>query len=487
MDQENQNSEDGKKDSRSIKADDHGLESKRKELKSLELRLLEKEIDGERRKLEEKIREHRQKLAEPSVKDDESREVMIQQWLSKLEVLEGQIKEEINMEERKKVSTSEEGEGLKEESPHAKSKMQILLDLVNEKRTVGLNQAATQLGWKKQSIETYSTILENRGYIGVRRRLLREPILFLKKRGPIPTTPSSGKRLHSAHQIKPDSEEAFNKLCQELETDFFGVMRIYGEVGDKSFAAGILLKDGLIIGASTEELSTNTLWYGEEAIECIQNHLVGTKGGLEVYAFNKEDEENILKDNQEPKLENQIPLTTFGLKIRGNLAKWVQQQKAFLSGGKLKFNLLVGPWTTSTAAAIPTSGKGGLQPQENVLNFTEKFKLVNFARSPPKPKSKPKLVTSRPLVVEEKKRNVEEELRLRAPRGGTKKVQTKLDLMLKLIQKKGVVKMPTLVNQLKVPESQIEEWGRILESSGLILVNIPLMGDPEFRKIELVD
>ncbi|MFH1721331.1 MAG: hypothetical protein ABH950_01865, partial [Candidatus Altiarchaeota archaeon] len=80
----------------------------------------------------------------------------------------------------------------------------------------------------------------------------------------------------------------------------------------------------------------------------------------------------------------------------------------------------------------------------------------------------------------EKKRSA---VTLTQTKGGSKKVHTKLDLMLSIINKRGVVKMTTLIKELNSTESQIEGWGRILENGGLVVVNIPLMGDPEFKKV----
>ncbi|MFH1722351.1 MAG: hypothetical protein ABH950_07095, partial [Candidatus Altiarchaeota archaeon] len=84
-----------------ISSSDHDLEKKRKELKSLELLLLEKEIANEKRKLESKIEDRKKALA--STEEEETiGDVKIQQWLSKLEMLEGQLKIEMQQSGQEK-------------------------------------------------------------------------------------------------------------------------------------------------------------------------------------------------------------------------------------------------------------------------------------------------------------------------------------------------------------------------------------------------
>ncbi len=487
---------------------DDVLDSRRRELKSLELLLLEKEINSEKRKLEQKIAERKKALIASDGDEESTQDAMIHQWLSKLEMLESQLKDELQQGEETPSESSDrsgpfvdaDGEPRKSSK---RSRIQIFAEYLKKKGTVRLSVASKEMGWKKSSVETYASVLEHKGYASIKRPFLREPRIVYHPPGRAkgsgressPTLTSGkkaptsagkgGKPVRGGRMIAPDSEEAFTRIIAALRTDFFGVLRMYGSAADKQFAAGLLVSDGDIIGASLEELSTETVWQGDEAIDGIRHNLAGTKGTLELYAFPPSDRDAILEKNTPVLLASPIALSEFGLTIRGNLAKWAAAQKGFLSGGSLSLKTIVGPWTTSQAReSLASTASGGASGPTATLKFKESFDLASFARKAPAtvPKGPP---ASKPIATAPGAQAAGEGDDLRAQRSGQggKKVRTKLDRMLLIIQKEGMVKMSVLVRELNAPEAKIEEWGRILENGGLITVDIPLMGDPEFRKM----
>lgn len=63
-------------------------------------------------------------------------------------------------------------------------------------------------------------------------------------------------------------------------------------------------------------------------------------------------------------------------------------------------------------------------------------------------------------------------------------LETDVDKLLKIIEKKESVAVDELAGTLKVNEEKIEEWGRLLEEHGLIRMEYPTFGKPVFKFVK---
>lgn len=62
------------------------------------------------------------------------------------------------------------------------------------------------------------------------------------------------------------------------------------------------------------------------------------------------------------------------------------------------------------------------------------------------------------------------------------KVDTDIDEILQIVERRGSIRMDEIQKRLTIPEDKIEEWGKILERHNLIEMFYPPIGKPEFRK-----
>jgi len=62
------------------------------------------------------------------------------------------------------------------------------------------------------------------------------------------------------------------------------------------------------------------------------------------------------------------------------------------------------------------------------------------------------------------------------------KVETDIDEILQIVERKGSIGIGEIKKRLMLPEDKIEEWGKILEKHNLIEMFYPPIGKPEFRK-----
>lgn len=62
------------------------------------------------------------------------------------------------------------------------------------------------------------------------------------------------------------------------------------------------------------------------------------------------------------------------------------------------------------------------------------------------------------------------------------KVETDIDEILQIVERKGSISLGEIKKKLMLPEDKIEEWGKILERHNLIEMFYPPIGKPEFRK-----
>lgn len=63
-------------------------------------------------------------------------------------------------------------------------------------------------------------------------------------------------------------------------------------------------------------------------------------------------------------------------------------------------------------------------------------------------------------------------------------LETDVDKLLKIIEKKESVAVDELAGSLKISEEKIEEWGRLLEEHGLIRMEYPTFGKPVFKFVK---
>ncbi len=64
-------------------------------------------------------------------------------------------------------------------------------------------------------------------------------------------------------------------------------------------------------------------------------------------------------------------------------------------------------------------------------------------------------------------------------------VETYLDEILKIVEREGSVSVDEIRKRLEIPESKVEEWGKVLEKHNLIEVYYPPVGKPVFKKKEV--
>ena len=66
--------------------------------------------------------------------------------------------------------------------------------------------------------------------------------------------------------------------------------------------------------------------------------------------------------------------------------------------------------------------------------------------------------------------------------GEVKIIETKIDQLIKIVEKDGSIPIPILSRELKVHPEQIERWARILEEQGILEIIYPPIGPPKLRK-----
>jgi CBS domain-containing protein len=63
-----------------------------------------------------------------------------------------------------------------------------------------------------------------------------------------------------------------------------------------------------------------------------------------------------------------------------------------------------------------------------------------------------------------------------------RKIDTDIDEVLNIVERKGSIDIDEIKKKLMLPEDKIEEWGKILESHGLLELFYPAVGKPKLRK-----
>jgi len=64
------------------------------------------------------------------------------------------------------------------------------------------------------------------------------------------------------------------------------------------------------------------------------------------------------------------------------------------------------------------------------------------------------------------------------------KLETDIDKLLALVKEEGSIKFSKAAKKFNVPESRIEEWGKILEDYKLVKLHYPPIGDPKLKMIK---
>ena len=62
------------------------------------------------------------------------------------------------------------------------------------------------------------------------------------------------------------------------------------------------------------------------------------------------------------------------------------------------------------------------------------------------------------------------------------KVDTDIDEILRIVERKGSISVGEIKDKLMIPEDKIEEWGKVLEHHNLVEVFYPPIGKPELRR-----
>lgn len=335
--------------------------------------------------------------------------------------------------------------------------------------------------------------------------------LFRKK-------PQEAGKMIGGERRSAQNKEEFINLCQDLSSEFMGVMRLYSKTEGKKYSAALLLEKGDIIGASFEDEAEQITTFKEDALENIKNKLSGTVGDLEIFSFKEGDIESVKSQNPEVILSEPVSFSNLGIKIRLNLV-------------------------TEETEKQNAGDKNGLQVKQ--INIGSKFRLIEFARGIPVSVSIPKILEKpatpeikkievnkpkTPNQNEDRKNMLEIDLKLKAQEGKIGlplsaakaerlaelkrqrqkedlelmkrisqikakkeeqkpaqvcKVETSIDRLYQLVQKQGRVKIDEeLAKQLGVSKAQIESWSLILEEHNLVDLHYPAIGEPEIRKKE---
>lgn len=273
-------------------------------------------------------------------------------------------------------------------------------------------------------------------------------------------------------QVLTKTKKKFQNFCESLTKDFKGVMRLYGKLDDKLYTAGLLLERGSIIAASFEDTDNKKIVFKEEAITQIKKKLYGTKGDLDVYAFNKEDMKKAREGNNEALLTSAIPLLSLGMKIRSKVKTWAKK--------------------TSLKSLAE-----GEKPRITRLRTEECFNLADFAHkisdSPP-PEKEDKLKELRISDLNKKRFNeimrgkrrkqaiASRKKKYRETPTGLGMMETPIDRLYQLVQKHNRLRIDDrLTHELGVSRSQLEGWAAILDRYKLVELHYTAIGKAEIR------
>lgn len=316
-------------------------------------------------------------------------------------------------------------------------------------------------------------------------------------------------KLPNGKQVLTETKEKFLDFCESLTKDFRGVMRLYGKLNGKLYIAGLLLEKGNVIAASFEDVDNEKIIFKEEAISQIKERLSGTKGDLEVYAFNDRDMKKASEGNKEALLISPVPFSSLGMRIRSKIETWAKKTspESFARGEKPEIKELKteeGFNLADFAHKFPeifSSRKGERLELKKVQlkkeEIPEEKEVVSIDLSKIKESLKEVSDLKKEKLNELKRKRQIEDIALRKKiskitgKGyretvrDTCKIETSIDKLYQLIQEHNRLKIDNrLVRRLGVSRSQIESWAMILEEHNLVELHYPAIGEPEIRKIK---
>ncbi|ODS42664.1 MAG: hypothetical protein MSIBF_05010 [Candidatus Altiarchaeales archaeon IMC4] len=347
----------------------------------------------------------------------------------------------------------------------------------------------------------------------------------------------------SGKRFIPKSREEFLKFCENLSETFNGMMRLSAAIGKDSYIVGLLVKNGVVVGASFEHIETKELIFGDDAMDRIKDKFTGTKGSLGIFAFTEKEINQALETNKQYLIKPPVPLDVIGLKITSRINEWAESRmKSGIDMGKiisylapeseadrsdeLKKRLSVPDgfdivnFARQSKVGTRKSGRleelkkmrmegvkeikisrealttAGAKPEEideilkNKAEEDEIGKLLKSGAKFPgiggigaKEERLAELKKKRDEAIEklrQRMKSVGEEPEKEKPEGTM--VKTSIDALYELVKKYKQVKInEALVRKLSVSKVQIEEWAMILEEHNLLELHYPTFGEPEIR------
>jgi len=445
--------------------------------------------------------------------------------------------------------------------------LRSIIDYMSKTEKVTESDLTRLLGLEKTIVDDYINKLQEKGVIEVKKRFMKEPDLILRKKPPtdndvkkdvntdikdaekpIKEVENPEKKVETPEKavenpgkedptdetvdgakIIPESEEEFKQVCQNLTTDFIGLIRLSSEIGEESYSGGLLIYKGDVLAVTFEHLDNMEVSLGQTAMESLTERFKGTKGDLEIYTLSEESLETALEE-EDAVLKTPVKLSSLNIKIKSrgfkpdvDESKSVTDMLAGLSGSEKQERL-----------EMLRKQRGD---RINKLNLTGNFSLVDFARNlskldPIKAQRLSEIRAKRMGAVktdggigkedrikagrvEELKTKRASRLKLRDVLNTVKgmgsdshqrdrdnvkiklegdstsarpvkkvmegvKVHTSIDTLYDLVEKHGKVKISdALASSLKVAKTQIEEWAMILEEHDLLELKYPTIGEPE--------
>ncbi|MBD3388767.1 MAG: DUF2226 domain-containing protein [Candidatus Altiarchaeales archaeon] len=343
----------------------------------------------------------------------------------------------------------------------------------------------------------------------------------------------SSKMVVSGDKVMPETEEEFRNVCKSLATEFVGAMRLYAELDDQAYTAGLLIDKGEIVAASFEHMDQAEVTFGDEALSEIQTEFVGTKGDLEIFEMTEDDLNESVRTNINYMLSKPVKLSTLKIKIKSRLRPepGEKEKKSVMSGLKSVFS--------GGSDAAKEERRKMLKEKRKVKKIGGGFNLIDFARNlnldPVKAQRYAELRKTKDggagtgeKQVDERKSARLEELKMQRSGGGSspissagdilakekrkdeirrlrdapkitlgkdgkgfnkrveegKKIHTNIDLLYEMVESKGRLKInEALAKKMKVSKTQIEAWAMILEEHNLLELRYPTIGEPEIISI----
>lgn len=288
-------------------------------------------------------------------------------------------------------------------------------------------------------------------------------------------------------KVVAESKEEFLQTVEELRSKFKGAMLLYGDLEGDICRASFLIKEGEVVGATFDYM--DTVLEGDEALKAIKNKLSGSEGQMELYQFKGKDMEKALDKNEEALLDKPISVRKTGLKIKYLMDNWAKKQKKKEKGDRFKVPQMPKKGKKKNLDLLTLAKDQAPKKKKSKVMHAKKGKkgkpnLMAGAKSKQKPKGKKKVGENGKRKISPEQKETEGDEQMRKVIGG-KKVETHIDSLLKIVRKKGSVRINNkLAKKLKVKKSQIEEWAIILENHDLVQLHYPTIGDPEIRSVD---